>query len=258
MNKNSPVTLVIGALLLLAVPALCISYPMPELGAETKLKAYAGNPEAQYELGMWYFEGINVKQDLGQAAKWVAKAADQKYPYAQYTLGFLYLQGKGVTQSDEKGLDLLHKAAEQGMPGAQGFLAYIYGQGIGVEQDQDKFLHWTKLAAQNGDAASQFHLAILCLTGDMVERNTDQARALLDKAAEQGHLEAMGTLGEYYMLGLGGNPDYVSACKWFAIAGTKGHAKSNYMLGQITDSMTREQMQDAAIQANQWLDAQEG
>lgn len=70
---------------------------------ETALREYlelaeAGNPKAQYNIGVLYDLGNGVEQDRAEAAIWYRKAADQGHEKAQFNLGFLYANGDGVTQ----------------------------------------------------------------------------------------------------------------------------------------------------------------
>ncbi len=238
--------------------AISFNLALPELNGETKAAARAGDPVAQYEVARMYFEGIGVEQDPAQAIEWATKAANQGEPYAQFTLGLMYMRGQDVKQNDEKGLALVRSAAEQDHPQAQGVMAYIYGKGIGVKQDKAQFLYWVKRASKSGDPVSQFNLAIMHLTGNMVDKNIQEASDLLTKSADQGYIEAQVTLGELLMVGLLGKPDPIGACKWFAIAGTQGHGKANYLLSEITKTMPTKQMQKAARQANEWIDEHGG
>jgi uncharacterized protein len=55
-----------------------------------------GDPLAQFNLGLLYYEGQGVPQDYAQAASWFRRAADQDYTKAQHNLGAMYGSGKGV------------------------------------------------------------------------------------------------------------------------------------------------------------------
>ena len=50
-------------------------------------RADAGNAEAQYTLGMRYYEGRDVVEDKTEATKWYRKAAEQGQDLAHYNLG---------------------------------------------------------------------------------------------------------------------------------------------------------------------------
>lgn len=58
--------------------------------------AEAGNPYAQYRLGMVYAEATGEMRSTAEAAKWYESAALQGQPFAQYKLGILYVKGDGV------------------------------------------------------------------------------------------------------------------------------------------------------------------
>ncbi|MCH9053703.1 MAG: sel1 repeat family protein, partial [Proteobacteria bacterium] len=61
-----------------------------------KQAARAGNPRAQYYLGLMYERGINVKEDAATAASWFAKAAAQGHAEAQFKLALIHEKGAGV------------------------------------------------------------------------------------------------------------------------------------------------------------------
>ena len=57
--------------------------------AETKAKAEAGDADAQFNLGVMYYQGLGVEQDFKEVVKWYQKAADQGDVEAQYNLGVM-------------------------------------------------------------------------------------------------------------------------------------------------------------------------
>ena len=62
--------------------------------------AEAGDTEAQYNLGLMYFNGRGVAQDDVEAVAWYRQAAGQGHAKAQTRLGVMYDTGKGVAQQD--------------------------------------------------------------------------------------------------------------------------------------------------------------
>src|SRR6266567_2745937 len=68
--------------------------------AFSMFKNYAeqGDAEAQYALGLLYYDGKGVNQDFQQSAKWIRKAAEQELADAQLALGNFYFDGEGVKQ----------------------------------------------------------------------------------------------------------------------------------------------------------------
>ena len=61
--------------------------------------AEQGNADAQFNLGLMYFNGSGVAQDDQAALKWFRLAADQGDGFSQFALGNLYYMGRGVTQN---------------------------------------------------------------------------------------------------------------------------------------------------------------
>lgn len=74
-----------------------------------QIAAVQGNAEAQYNLGVTYYNGFGVKQDYQTAKKLWEIAAKQNHAYAQHNLAAMYLSGKGV----EKNLPLAAKLLKQ-------------------------------------------------------------------------------------------------------------------------------------------------
>ena len=58
--------------------------------------------------------GEGVAKDLGRAAHWYEKAAEQGKKIAQFNLGGLYERGEGVEQDAARAAHWYAKAAEQG------------------------------------------------------------------------------------------------------------------------------------------------
>src|SRR5438874_2295743 len=67
-----------------------------------KTKAAAGDPVAQFALGMAYHDGKGVPTNDVTAAGWIRKSADQGYAPAQNELGVLYRMGEGVEPDKEE------------------------------------------------------------------------------------------------------------------------------------------------------------
>ena len=80
-----------------------------------------------------------------------AKAAAQGHVKSQLNLGLLYYRGDVVEQDLEAALKWLTTAAKQDSSEAQGYLGNMYTQGAGVTQNQLKGLMWLILAVENTD-----------------------------------------------------------------------------------------------------------
>ena len=110
-------------------------------------KANAGEAAAQVAVGEKYAAGVEVAQDLKQAAEWYRKAADQDNAAGEVHLAELYRDGRGVERDKVQAADWYRKAGEQGDAGAQGTLAMLYVMGQGVPQSDEEAYYWFDLAA---------------------------------------------------------------------------------------------------------------
>ena len=84
-----------------------------------KSLAEGGDASAQYNLGLLYHHGLGVKRQLGEAAKWYARAAENGDADAQKAIGDLYLKGFWGKKNSAKAATWYRKAAEQGHAEAQ-------------------------------------------------------------------------------------------------------------------------------------------
>ena len=72
--------------------------PQPSL----RVRAYKGDPEAQYQLGMIYLRGDGVDVDAKSAVEWFKRSAEQGHKAAQLALADCYTYGWGVEVDESK------------------------------------------------------------------------------------------------------------------------------------------------------------
>lgn len=116
--------------------------------------AEQGNSDAQFNLGLCYFNGQGVPQSHDEAVTWFRKSAEQDNPLGQFQLGLCYQDGTGVPQSYEDAAKWYKLSADQGDPDATSNLAYLYYNGLGVKQDIAEAKRLWKIAAAAGDEAA--------------------------------------------------------------------------------------------------------
>ncbi len=137
--------------LMLTIAALCMSFvantQSAGIDAGLLAKATGGEPAAQVAVGEKYAAGVEVPQDLKQAATWYRKAADQGSAAGELHLADLYRDGRGVTRDTVQAAQWYLKAAEQGDVSAQGTLAMLYVMGVGVPKSDGEAYYWLDLAA---------------------------------------------------------------------------------------------------------------
>ena len=189
--------------------------------------AEQGNPEAQFNLGSIYENGIGAPQDTGEAVKWYRKAVESRHLEA---------------------LKNLQEMAEQGNSEAQFNLGSIYENGIGAPQDTGEAVKWYRKAvesrhtdalrnlnrmAQQGHGDAQLTLVNMYENGIGVKKNYAEMIRWYRKLAEQGHADAQYKLGEVYEHGRGVQKDYTEAINWYKKASKHGHAQAKASLTDL-------------------------
>jgi len=186
-----------------------------------KIKAEAGNAEAQWNLGFYYAIGKGVLKDEAEAEKWYRKSAEQGNALAQGSLGAIYFDGVGVKKDYNEAFKWFQKAAKQGIDYAQLSLGVIYAKGLAGEKP-----NWV------------------------------EAAKWVRKAAEQGNAQAQGVLGEMYYNGEGVTRDYIEAYKWYNLSAAQGGPGTEDR-NTITPLMTPEQIAEAQRRSTEFVPRKE-
>jgi len=175
--------------------------------AQWKPLAEKGDARAQFNVGSLYRDGLGVKPDAVEGARWYMLAAAQGDADALANLGVLYMQGSGVPQSYTMARGLLARAAAKNQEQAVFNLGVLYDNGQGGDVDKAK------------------------------------AAELYTRGADMGDSDAQGNLGVDYATGDGVKADKVQAYKWFSLAAhgaTEADRKAQAVenLGRIRAAMT--------------------
>ena len=109
--------------------------------------AAAGNALGQYNLGVYYRDGLGVAQDYDAARSWFEAAAAQDNSDALNNLGVLYDHGLGIAQDSNRARQYFEQAAAKGNPYAMYNLGVLYENGRGIERDSEQATHWFGEAA---------------------------------------------------------------------------------------------------------------
>lgn len=148
-----------------------------------KKRAEAGNPKAQYILGLQYSIGDKVEKNEVESVKWVKLSADNGDLDAQ-----LYY-GQQIPNRVE-GLKWIHQSANSDNIEAQTFLGEIYRTKDNEfsQYDIEKSLHWLKKAAERTDMHSiraSFRLYLMFEYGDGVDKNDESASKWLKASLQK-------------------------------------------------------------------------
>jgi len=180
-------------------------------------KAAGGDSDAQYELGLEYIDGSNIKQDYAAALKWIKLSADKKYPEACYKLGEMYSNGTGVAVNEAESLKWYLIAGEEGHIEARRILGYAYKDGIGgAKKNLNEAAKWfEKIADSYGNKTVLAELAAV-----YYEMKDYGKAAAAYKNALEGYEPFIGAapkLAEIYYKGISGKPDYTEAYYYWSI-----------------------------------------
>jgi TPR repeat protein len=150
-----------------------------QLRAEAAVRkaAKAGNPEAQFRLGVMYGNGDGVGLDYEQARHWFEQAARQGHESALITLAWMYANGTGVESNEDRARELYLEAAERGSAKAQYVVGTMYRFAqFGAAKDLEAAVGWYLKAADQSMPTAQFALGKMLMEGKGVVQ--DDAAAL--------------------------------------------------------------------------------
>ncbi|WP_418319355.1 tetratricopeptide repeat protein [Piscinibacter sakaiensis] len=211
------------------------------------LAAQAQHRDAQVALARLCDAGTS-SEDRQQAHYWWQRAAEQGSAEAQYKLGRACATGDGADRNPLQSLAWHMRAAEQGHPHALMAVHELLTNGASAAADA-----CLREAAERGQAQAQFMMGQRLAAGAESGRCHQQARDWLERAALQGHAEAQCALGSWHAQGRGPTPDFVGtegmddwvaaghgpapdfvvAREWFEKAAEQGHARAQWLLGNL-------------------------
>jgi TPR repeat protein len=87
---------------------------LPNALAACQQAAESGDPQAEYELGEFYYDGKRAPRDLALALNWFEQASLQGHAQAQFRLGMMFFRGEGVPANNVQAYIVLKMAAVNG------------------------------------------------------------------------------------------------------------------------------------------------
>lgn len=184
-------------------------------------KAQEGDAEAQYQLGLLYFNGQGIIHSWTEAIKWFSLSADQGNANALYQLGLLYKQSLNETlRLPPEVIGCWREAAKRGDADAQNELGECYYRGLGVEESKTEAVKWWQKAADQGHADAQIRLGDFYVDSNKTESEKWYNLGLEQyrKLATQGNADALIKLGNCYYYGSGVEESETEAKKWYNLA----------------------------------------
>jgi len=232
--------------------------------------AKQGDSDSHYLLGIMHFLGTEseIKRDFGEAYVWFSIAAragnDKIRVRAKNRLKYLQellMRGRGEFTSKEE-LDLFkhieklrttqlnllkrvneYKAVETTVTanislGLEGAVSSI---------SQSLRLDNLILAADSGDREAMYSLGDFYLG----QKKLKKAESWLEKSAKKGFVNAIYALGDQYVHGGFGEPDYEKGSQWLKKAATKESLRSMNILGGM--ALAGKLPDGKAVDAVQWF-----
>lgn len=236
----------------------------------TRKAAELGHAEAQLQMGYaaLSFDVPNVPHDLGAAASWWKKAAENGNTQAKNFISedFHRSQPSGPYM-DQKKVMLYIKATEFDDAEAAWQLGSAYANGTSpFKKSTSEAVKWFSKAAEKGHVVAQCNLADANLSGEGVEKNPAMAFELFQKAANRGYNYAQIRMAGLYEDGVGCETDLTEALKWATIASLakedqKSLSTEMWMrtgLPKLKNRMTSDQINAAEALARDWHAAHAG
>lgn len=198
-----------------------------------EIAAASNSAEAQFQLGLMYYKGLGVRQNLAEAVSWLKKAADQDHVKAMVELSQYYLQNDATAKNKRYAIQWLKRAASLDNSQAQYLLGNAYFYGKGVKADQGIAANFYESAAESGMIDAQLAIAKMLYEGKYIIKDLDEALRWYREAAGLGNEKAQVILGRMYIEGANVDKDYEEAERWLRQAAVNGNTQAKSLLDKI-------------------------
>lgn len=182
-----------GILRSMVLTALLAALPLTSLakdeaGAALSQRAEAGDPEAQFQLGLDAARNYARGRPLPhQATHWLKKAAAQDHLAAIILLADVYASYPQLGADAEEYADLLGRAADLGHVASSARLGRLLWDGAShFKENRPEAYRRLREAALGSSEGAVLFLAEHALSGEGVKRDPAAARLMLNNAAKRG------------------------------------------------------------------------
>lgn len=201
-----------------------------------KKAAENGNAQAQYNLGICYYNGNGVEQNVDSAFLWWNKAAEKNDTLAMYNVTMLWFnENEMICDVDPvKMEEWLAIGANADYYGAQYAMGVLWDRREDFDGAKNWFEKSIKTAVGKNIAVEDYAGAYYYLGLYAFEKaEYVEAWGLWDKAANAGYVVAQNRLGDWYYYGDGDDsePNYEKAVEWYRKAAEKNDSIALCRLG---------------------------
>jgi len=247
----------------------------PEMAAGRRLleaAAKQGLAEAQRELGLSLARGQGGPIEILPALRWLQAAEGKGDQEAAKELARLFKEETSLPKNRAEALQWHLARAAAGNAASQNIVGLAYRDGLDVPVDLNKAGDFLDKAATAGLPEAQYHLGELFAKGLTRQHRPTLEFQLKERAARQGHLQAMHDVAQLYFsgfklaitdpqdtewvrqTGLGTAAGEPAGMEWLTKAAEGGHVRASLDLGRrlLVKSATGK---DPAVtaQAQRWL-----
>lgn len=171
------------------------------LGVEEErlMERSASDGDVRSILGLAYMklDPDSKRYNPSEAVSLLTKASELGEPEAKFELGGLYEQGLGVDQDVERAVTLYEEAAKLDFADAINDLGFLNFQGgLNIARDQQKALGFFERAANLGHPEAMFNFAALIDDGDVKGRSLEDAARYLYQSLRSGDEAVLAQLTE--------------------------------------------------------------
>jgi TPR repeat protein len=216
-----------------------------------KLGADRGDRQATFGLGLAKLNGNGVPKDRDGAKQLFLKAAAENHSGALYNLGVMALENNGIVSDFPKAARYFKQAADLGDPDAAYALGILFRNGTGVEKSLTHAAEWIGLGADEGNIPAQVEYAIILFNGTGVEKDETAAAKLFLKAAAHNNPVAQNRVARLLAAGRGIKQNMVEAMKWHLLARTAGI--NDAWLDSKLDQLSPEDKGAVAVAIHQYV-----
>jgi len=233
--KAKPVTLALGAAILLAVLALVFL-----------VKDLASGPNQSPALQADATGGVGVT-GAGPALKDAPAAevptAPLVKPRALYLESISALRTAATDAEERNALQGLQEAAALGHPPAQLQIGELYKIGQGFEKDPGQARAWYERAANGGNVLAMHRMGVMTARGGGGPVDLQASIGWFEKAGNFGLVDSQYNLGATFhpsAEGIGDVQDRGRAYFWYSLAAANGDAQAGALAAGLGEAMTPE------------------
>lgn len=191
--------------------------------------ANAGNIDAIYWLGNFYYDGTVVEENFKKTFECYKKAAIEGHADAMNNYADMYFRGEYVEKDDKRAYELFSIAAKRGVAESMYTLGYMYENGVGTEKDLVTSNYWFTQSALAGDVFAANRLG----NEEFQNNQGDEAFRWYQMAADKQDVDGEFNLGFCYETGMGTPINMKKAKYWYQRAALQGDVEAKRKLKEI-------------------------